>query len=500
MTTTLILAVVKLACPFTDGAVLQQGMKVPVWGTAAAGEQVTVTFAGQAKTATAGADGKWRVDLDPMTACREGRDLTVSSIGQSNNPNNRTITDVLVGEVWLASGQSNMGIPWWGDSPRARDRYGRQYGQIVNRPLLRFAYLGNNWSDSPRTDESVTWRKATPDYLINGGFSAVGAWYGIFLQQALDIPVGIVGAYVGATDIETWIPDCRTPPPPDRKDRDGQKPSQYHNGKVAPILPYAMRGAIWYQGESNTAKTEIPKYADRMRDLLNGWKRVFENPKFRLYFCQLCPWGSPLVPLMQEAQEKFARSESDAGMAVLCDVGNLHDIHPNDKETPGLRLALLALKRDYGYADIIADSPTLRSWTVEDGRFKMTFDGVKAWYVYDPDWRHHWDPAKASPEYGFEVAGADGKWVKAQIGNFLRLPNVKHVEYRGQITNEVLEVFSPEVKEPKALRYLHSSPWRGYLTNEAGLPVGAFHIGDLDIEEIAKRKAAEGTMKPIADY
>ena len=498
MMISLLLTAVRLSAPFADGAVLQREMKVPVWGTAGAGESVRVTFAGQEKTAVADADGKWRVNLDPMPACRTGRDLTVSAIDQSNNPNSRTIKDVLVGEVWLCAGQSNMGIPWWSDSPRARDRYGRQYGQIVNRPLLRFAYLGNNWSDSPRTDESVTWRKATPDYLVNGGFSAVGAWYGIFLQQTLDIPVGVIGAYVGATDIETWIPDCRTPAPPDRMDRNGQKPSQYHNGKVAPILPYAMRGAIWYQGESNTAKAEIPKYAGKMRDLLNGWKRVFENPRFKLYFCQLCPWGSPLVPLMQEAQEEFARSEPDAGMAVLCDVGNLHDIHPNDKETPGLRLALLALKRDYGFAGILADSPTLRSWKVEDGRFKMTFDDVKKWYVYDPDWRHMRDPKK-SVEYGFEVAGADGKWVKAEIGNFQKVPD-RACEYRGQITNEVLEVFAPEVKEPKALRYLHSAPWRGYLTNEAGLPVGAFHIGGDVAGDAAKKKAADGTMKPIADY
>lgn len=480
MCLSLVLAVVRLASPFTDGAVLQRDMKVPIWGAAAVGEKVTVSFAGQVKSAVAASDGKWRVDLEPLSACCEGRDLTVSSVDQSNNPNSRTIKDVLVGEVWLCSGQSNMGIPWWSDSPRARDRMGYQIGQITDRPLLRCAFLGNNWSNAPKTSEDIRWRACNPDFLLNGDFSAVALWYGITLQGALGIPVGLMGAYVGATDIETWIPDCKTPAPPGRENRDGQKPSQYHNGKVAPVLPYAMRGAIWYQGESNTAKTEIPKYAGKMRDLHEGWRRVFENPHFKLYFCQLCPWGSPLVPLMQEEQEKFARSEPDAGMAVLCDVGNLHDIHPNDKQTPGVRLALLALKRDYGFVKVIADSPTLKSWTVEDGRFKMAFNDVKKWYVYDPDWRHIRDPKK-SVEYGFEVAGADGKWVKAQIGNFQKEPD-RDCEYRGQITNEVLEVFAPEVKEPKSLRYLHSHPWRGYLTNEAGLPVGAFHIGELEAE------------------
>ena len=490
MTLEILLAAVRLASPFTDGAVLQRDMKVPVWGTANAGDPVRVAFAGQVKSVTAGADGRWRVDLDPMAASSEGRELKVNDL---------TVKDVLVGEVWLCSGQSNMGIPWWGDSPRARERMGFQIGQITDRPLLRCCHLGNSWSDVPRTDECISWKACTPGFLMTSGFSAVALWYGITLQTTLGIPIGLVGAYVGATDIETWTPDCPTACPDSRKDMDGQKPSQYHNGKVAPIQPYAMRGAIWYQGESNVSESEIPKYAGKMRDLLNGWKRVFENPHFKLYFCQLCPWGDPLVPLMQEAQEKFARSEPDAGMAVLCDTGNLHDIHPNDKQTPGVRLALLALKRDYGYDKIVADSPTLASWKVENGVFKMTFDNVRKWCVYDPDWRHMRDPKK-SVEYGFEVAGADGRWVKAQIGNFLRRPNVKHVEYRGQITNEVLEVFAPEVKEPKALRYLHSAPWRGYLTNEAGLPVGAFHIGDLDIEAAAKKNAAAGTMKPIADY
>lgn len=162
-------------------------------------------------------------------------------------------------------------------------------------------------------------------------------------------------------------------------------------------------------------------------------------------------------------------------MAVLCDVGNLHDIHPNDKQVVGLRLALLALKRDYGFTDIVADSPTLRSWRVEAGKFFLDFDHVVRWSVYDPDWRTQRNPAN-SRDYGFEVAGDDGVWVKAQIGNFQRAADAAQPEYRGQITNQTLVVFAPEVRAPRTLRYLHSAPWRGFLMNEAGLPVGAFHI------------------------
>ncbi len=459
-------AVIRLAAPFADGAVLQRDARIPVWGTGAAGESVRVAFAGQERTTTVGADGRWRVDLDPLAASSEGRTLMV---------NGWAVRDVLVGEVWLCSGQSNMVVPLWGDSPRARDRLGGQVGQITARPTLRFANLRNGWSDVPQTEETIVWERALPAFLTSGDVSAVAFWYGQYLQGALNVPVGLFVACVGATDIETWIPDCRTPCPPAHAGRDGQQPAQYHNGKVAPICPYALRGAIWYQGESNTFESEAPKYADKMRDLLYGWKRVFGNPRFKLYFAQLCPWGNPLVPQMQEAQQRFAESEPDAGMAVLCDVGNLHDIHPNDKQVVGLRLALLALKRDYGFTDLVADSPVLRSWRVEDGRFLLDFDHVTQWSVYDPDWRTQRDVAN-SRDYGFEVAGADGVWVKAQIGNFRQAEDSVRPEYRGQITNRTLVVFAPEVRAPRALRYLHSAPWRGFLMNEAGLPVGAFHV------------------------
>lgn len=467
----ILLAAVKLAAPFTDGAVLQRESKVPVWGVASPNEKVTVTFAGQSKVATATAEGRWRVDLDPMPACCEGRTLTANDV---------TVKDVLVGEVWLCSGQSNMGIPFWGISPRARERLGGSIGQIIDMPLLRCAYLGNSWSNVPLEKEDVRWQSVTPKFCLKSGFSAIALWYGYYLQSTLKIPVGLFGAYVGATDIETWIPDCKFAPPPGREDKDGQKPSQYHNGKVNPIVPYAMRGAIWYQGESNThgGPGVIAGYHARMEALLGGWKRIFENPRMKFYFCQLCPWGSSYVPQMQEVQQQFAQSDPDVGMAVLCDSGNLRDIHPNEKQVPGLRLALLALKRDYGFKDIVADSPTLKSWKVEDGKFVMKFNDVKEWSVYEAEWGIHKDPTK-SVEYGFEVAGADGKWVKAQIGNFRKFsaPWVDF-EYRGDIIGEELVVFAPEVKEPKKLRYLHSRPWRGYLMNEAGLPLGAFHIGD----------------------
>ena len=462
-----------LAAPFTDGMVLQRGVAVPVWGSAKSGAEVCVSFAGNEVRTTADAEGRWSLDLPVMGASSLGRELTVLSGGEKIK-----VRDVLVGEVWLCSGQSNMGIPFWGESPRARDRLGFQYGQILNRPLVRCAFLGNPHSDTPRSDEKVEWRKASADYIVKSGFSAIGLWYAIMLHDALQVPVGVFGAYVGATCIETWIPgsDKETFTTKARKDRPNQQPSRLYNGKVAPIVPYAIKGVIWYQGESNTSKEGIATYCAQMHEYYGAMSAVFRNPGLKLYFAQLAPWGSKLVPYMQIEQQRFAAEEKNAAMAVICDIGNLHDIHPNEKQTVALRLVLHALRRDYGFSGVISDSPTLKDWKIEDGKFVMSFDGVKKWSLYDPDWSYHRDAAKTAL-MGFEVAGEDGIWHPAEIGNLRKLA-AKHVEYRGQIDGEKLVVHSPKVKNPKALRYLHSHPWFGRLHNEAGLPLGAFRIGE----------------------
>ena len=481
-------AELRLGAPFADHAVLQRGMRVPVWGTAAPGDTVTVSFAEQEKTAVADASGAWRVTLDPLAASKEPRDLIVKThangaagvralpnqtIKQSNNQT--ILHDILVGEVWLCSGQSNMAIQFWGESPRGRDRLGGTLGQIVDRPLVRTATLRNGWSETPKADERVSWERMTPKYLTTASSSAVANYYGMLLHDALDVPVGILVGCVGGTAIETWIPGtAETMTTREIRKGPEQQPSRYFNGKIAPILPYALKGVVWYQGEGNTTTNGIAIYRRQMHELYDTWSKGFENPGMSFRFAQLAPWGNPLVPAMQEEQAKFAAEEPNAKMAVICDVGNLADIHPNDKLTVALRLVLLSLKYDYG-RDIVADSPVLKGWKVEDGKFVMAFDHVRQFDLYDPDWSYHVDDAKTAA-LGFEVAGADGVWRPARIGNLRRLKNVPYKEFRGQIDGTELVVWSDEVKEPKRLRYLHSRPWRGYLTNEVGLPVGAFHI------------------------
>ena len=474
---------VELASPFADGIVLQRGRKVPVWGSAAAGEKVTVAFAGREVSTLAGADGRWRADLPAMEASKEGRVLTIRTASDF-----KKIVDVLVGEVWYVSGQSNAECPLWnnpkdGNNPRFRDRNGALVAQMTFKPFVRMCYASNyRYSDKPRDKAQfpVKWEKFTPETLAEGhGFSAIGVYYALELYSALDIPIGIVGSYWGGTRIEPWIPaegfasigmDPQTDEIALRKN--GQLrgaphlPSRLWNEMVNPFAPMAMRGMIWYQGCSNSGDAP-ERYTRMMHALYNGWSTKFENPDMKLYFVQLAPWGSGGHPEFQQAQQRFAEEQPNSAMAVINDLGNLTDIHPNEKEPVARRLVLHALKRDYGFSNIEDCSPVLRSWRIEGDRFVMTFDHAKSFYVYNHKY--------GSMENGFEICGADGVWKKGRIHNFIRTS--KDGTFRGGISGgNVLEVSADGVAEPKKLRYLYSRPWYGSVYNQVCLPLGSFHI------------------------
>lgn len=476
-------AAAKLADPFADGAVLQHGMRVPVWGTADPGERVRVSFAGQGIDTVANADGKWRVDLAPMDVCREGRVLSAegSSGGEPSEAR-----DVLVGEVWFCSGQSNAELPLVGGSPRFRDGKGAMRAQMTHKPLIRLCYQAAYWCNAePRTNclKKVKWLPCTKDNLLaSPSFSAMGVYFALELFSALDVPVGIVGVWWGGTPIEAWTPasglasmeetaalvDAEVRGTSDFPKEGGfgdyaraqDQPRVLWNSMVAPWTPYAMRGFIWYQGCSNVA--DGPSYAPKMHALYNGWAGEFENPDLRLRFVQLAPWGDGRVTALQMAQARFAAEEPNAEMAVVNDIGNLSDIHPNDKETVGQRLALLALKYDYGF-DIKADSPMPREWRVEGDAFVVEFGNAESLYLYNPD------KALAA---GLEICGADGEWKPGTIRNLKG--------DKGNIDGPRLVVAADGVDAPVKLRYLHCRPWFGCIYNEVNLPLGAFEASVVD--------------------
>ena len=207
-----------------------------------------------------------------------------------------------------------------------------------------------------------------------------------------------------------------------------------------------------------------------MHALYNGWAKEFQNPDLKLYFVQLAPWGNAGIANIQMAQAKFAAEEKNAAMAVINDVGNLTDIHPNDKRTVAKRLAAHALKRDYGWDFLHDNSPTLKSWKVEGDKFILSFNDAQGWYVYNH--------TMGDQSVGFELAGADGVFKPARLVNAKMTPHyrTKKPEFRGVVEGKDLIVAADGVKEPKKLRYLFSAPWFGGLYNEVCLPLGAFEI------------------------
>ena len=448
-------AKVTTATPFADNMVLQRDRAVPVWGRADPGETVTVTFAGQTKTVTADAKGAWKVMLDAMPASKENRTLKVAGA-----TNAEEIKNVLVGEVWFASGQSNTECPIWGPGPRYRDGQGAVMTAMARRPFIRYVKNSRTTAREPRLGWKAQWRDYSPKSFketFKGNLSAMAFYYALELHDALGVPVGIIDSSWGGTRIEPWTPASGFKNAPNIPAKVGAgTPTALWNGMVAAFAPFAIKGFIWYQGCSNAG--DGLKYCDKMHDLYNGWAKEFQNPDLKLYFVQLAPFSRSWFSV-QMGQAKFAAEEKNAAMVTTCDVGNSWDIHPNDKESVARRLVLHALKRDYGFTDIIDDAPVLKSWKVENGKFIMSFSNATAWYAYNAD---------RSEAKGFEIAGKDGKFVPAKIMN---------KGANGTLAGAELIVSAPGVNEPRRLRYLASKPWIGSLYSfDSGLPLGPFEI------------------------
>lgn len=491
-------AKVKPHALFSDGAVLQQGMEIPVWGTADAGEAIVVKLAGQERT-TSAKDGKWMVKFDKLTAGGP-HELAIEC------PHEKvTIKDVHIGEVWIASGQSNMQWPMSASADPEKNIAG------ANNPRLRLFTVPRLATDQPQTEVDARWAVCTPESVKD--FSAVAYYFGRHLQHELGVAVGMINTSYGGTPAEAWtsrqkmlsldllkplvdqddaliaaFPEAQkkykeelakweqavkeaeaamqtkpTKPQPPVGPGNPHRPNGLYNAMINPLVPYAFRGAIWYQGESNAGRAW--QYRTLLPAMILSWREAWGQGEFPFYIVQLAPFmqivdqpGDSAWAELREAQLLTSLHVAESGLAVITDVGDEKDIHPKQKEPVGVRLALWALAKEYG-KQLVYSGPLYQNQKIDDGKIVLSFahvgDGLEA---RDGDLR------------GFAICGADGKFVNADA----------------KIVDNTVVVTSPAVKQPTAVRYGWANYPLGNLWNKSGLPASPFRTDDFPLTTMPK--------------
>lgn len=461
---------VKLPSIFGSQMVLQRDQKDPVWGWADPGEDVTVTIAGQTKTTKAGADGSWKVALDPMPA---GGPHSMTVKGK----NTVTFDDVLVGEVWICSGQSNM--QW--DLNAANDA---DLEAITAKfPRLRLISVPQVGTQEVQKDFQGKWTACTPETARS--FSAVGFLFGRLLHQALDVPVGLIDNSWGGSACEAWIRrDVLQNDPAykvlmdrwkdleakyasasddDKKKMEGNmrgnaRPGNIYNGVLKPTIGYGIKGAIWYQGESNAGRAY--QYRTLFPLMIQSWRDEWGQGAFPFYYVQLADFmaekpepGDSAWAELREAQTMTMSKLPKTGQAVIIDVGEGRDIHPRNKQAVANRLARWALANDYGI-QLPYRSPEYKAMEKQGNKIVLKFDHVPGGlYNFDVD----------SPR-GFTIAGADRKFVGANA----------------KITGpDTIEVWSDQIAEPASVRYAWAdNPVCNVYARGSGLPMTPFRTDD----------------------
>ncbi len=484
-------AAVRLPHIIGSNMVLQRDKAIPVWGWGEAGEEVTVEFAGQKVSTKANTKGNWIVRLSAVKAGGP-YDMTV------RGTNRIRLTNILVGEVWVCSGQSNMyrGIKL--------AKNGKQEIAAADYPNIRLFRVPERASGLVKYDTDAVWRSCSPETMAIGGqgFSAVPYFFGRELHKQLNVPVGLIATAWGGTLIEPWTPmaglaqvpqlysvmmsvtdaarryrqnvarslgqiekwteECRkaikegrTLPPrpvlPKHPLDDRAQPTSLYNAMIHPLVPFAIRGATWYQGESNCIAGDGMIYYYKMQGLIRGWRKVWGQGDFPFYYVQLAPFryeGDPLMlPGIWEAQTA-ALSIPNTGMAVTVDIGNLRDIHPKNKQDVGKRLALWALAKTYGQSDLVYSGPLYKSMAVEGSKVRISFDHTGSGLASRNGKVLTW----------FQIAGADGKFVEAEA----------------KINGNTIVVSSDTVGAPVAVRFAWHQEAVGNLMNKEGLPATPF--------------------------
>jgi len=474
-------AEVVLAPLFQNGCVLQRDQPLRIFGRADVGEKVTVAFGNQKVAACANAAGRWQVLLDPIPASGEGAVLTVQG------RNMLTVRDVLVGDVWLCAGQSNMELPVKQAANPEQEIAGAQH------PLIRHFKIERAVASAPAFRVEGRWVSCTPDTV--GEFSAVAYFFALRLQQALDVPIGLVNASWGGTHIEAWLSDeaLRSDPShesvqarwrkrvldypsalekyhadlirweheekqgnpvgrrrPVAPEGEGSRwmPTGLFNAMIAPLTPANLSGIIWYQGEANLGRHE--EYRTLFPALIAQWRRDFDQAQLPFLFVQLANMEWTRDPSGEQwAWLRSAQAEAlglpSTGMAIAIDIGDPADIHPKNKQEVGRRLALLALNRVYD-RKCVDEGPKIAAVTASAGQLRLRLDSSSGLVVKD------------AALTGFEIAGPTGEFFAA----------------RAQLDGDCVVLSSPQVMDPQSARYAwHNNPMPS-LHNRDGLPLAPF--------------------------
>ncbi len=450
---------VSIASPFSDHMVLQRGMAVPVWGTAANGEQVTVTFRGQSKTFTAGSDGKWMVRLDPSI---EGGPYNLIVQGT----NTVSISDILVGEVWVGGGQSNMEAVLSFFAGANLDTV-----KTANYPNLRLMSFA----------KTKQWQACTPSVALN--FSATGFYFGRDLNKALNVPVGIIINAIGGTDLENWLDPASIAADP-LLTNDTSAGNLYRQW-VVPLAPFAIRGVIWCQGENNATFSYAAHpthtatyYGPRFKSLIPGWRSIWGQGDFPFYFVQLAndyavqtaPGATSALATVREAQ-RLGLSVVNTEMAVTIDIGDANNVHYVDKWDLGQRLTLPALAHLYGQGNLVYSGPMYQSMAIKGSNASLVFRFAAGL------------TAKGGQKLsGFEIAGSDNKWSFANA----------------VIHGDTVVVSNSAVPAPTQVRYAWADNPVCNLVNGAGLPASPFQTTGTQLSVSVASNSTQGAKHPLS--
>ena len=436
--------------------VLQQKSTVKLWGWSAPAESIKIKVSWDTTTykVVAGRDAKWITSIKTPAA---GGSYAITIQGN----NTIKLEDVLIGEVWLCGGQSNM--EWSGDQglPQSKSE-----APNANNNKIRFFYVPKSTSAFPQDNVEGKWMVCTPEEMIH--FSAIGYFYGKNLFEKLNCPIGLINSNWGGTPAETWTPEYVIDNNQIiKKGADALKPTEWwpyktalaYNAMIYPITNYSIAGAIWYQGESNTQTYYA--YEKLFTGMIDAWRQQW-NTTFPFYFVQIAPYTygfKNIGALLRETQTKSA-THTNTGMVVITDlIPDTTNIHPTLKKEVAARLANLALCKTYGYSEIVCESPVYNSHKIEKDKIRIQFTNTKNGIV-----------SKGDEITCFEIAGADKVFYPAQV----------------KIENNEIVVFNKNIKSPVAVRFAFNNTAIPNLFSKEGLPVNLFRTDDWEMDTSAK--------------